>query len=55
MDFSSVMIQEDATDADGDLKELIGAEGASPKTVPPIWSEASILRNAHQFYLYLSF
>lgn len=38
MDFSSVTIQEDAADADSDLT---GAEDASPRSVPPIWSEAS--------------
>lgn len=43
MDFSSVSIQEDTADADGDLKDLIGADGASPRAVPPIWSEASTL------------
>lgn len=43
MDFSSVAIQEDTADADGDLKDLIGADGASPRAVPPIWSEASTL------------
>ncbi|RWV96284.1 hypothetical protein BHE74_00030097 [Ensete ventricosum] len=34
MDFSSVAIQEDTTDADEDL---IGADGASPRVAPPIW------------------
>nr|QNR00778.1 sucrose phosphate synthase [Canna indica] len=39
MDFSNVAIQEDTADADGDLKDLIGADGASPRSVPPIWAE----------------
>ncbi|XP_065026355.1 sucrose-phosphate synthase isoform X1 [Musa acuminata AAA Group] len=44
MDFSSVSIQEDTADADGDLKDLIGADGASPRAVPPIWSEGPFLQ-----------
>lgn len=41
MDFSNVVVQEDTTDADGDLKELTGLEGTSPRAVPPIWSEVN--------------
>ncbi|KAG6483166.1 hypothetical protein ZIOFF_059806 [Zingiber officinale] len=33
MDFSSVAIQEDTIDTDGDLKDIIGADGASPRSV----------------------
>lgn len=43
MDFSSVAIQEDTTDTDGDLKDIIGTDGASPRSVPPIWAEANTL------------
>ncbi|WOL18727.1 sucrose-phosphate synthase [Canna indica] len=39
MDFSNVTIQEDATEADGDLKDIISGDGNSPKSVPSIWSE----------------
>ncbi|XP_008794597.2 probable sucrose-phosphate synthase 2 [Phoenix dactylifera] len=49
MDFSSVVVQEDTTDAEGDLKELIGSEGTSPRAVPPIWSEVMrFLTNPHK-------
>nr|XP_029121820.1 sucrose-phosphate synthase isoform X2 [Elaeis guineensis] len=49
MDFSNVVVQEDTTDADGDLKELIGSEGTSPRAVPPIWSEVMrFLTNPHK-------
>ncbi|XP_074573953.1 sucrose-phosphate synthase-like [Curcuma longa] len=42
MDFSNVVIQEDTADVDGDL-DLTGADEASPRSLPPIWSEASAL------------
>ncbi|KAG1363434.1 sucrose-phosphate synthase [Cocos nucifera] len=49
MDFSNVVVQEDTTDADGDLKELIGSEGTSPRAVPPIWAEVMrFLTNPHK-------
>nr|ADG01610.1 sucrose phosphate synthase [Xerophyta humilis] len=38
MDFSNVVAQEDA-EADGELTAITGADGASPKSVPPIWQE----------------
>ncbi|KAI9115156.1 hypothetical protein K1719_014169 [Acacia pycnantha] len=38
MDFSSVEIQEDSPEVDGELTQLSG-DGASPKALPPIWSE----------------
>ncbi|KAI0530736.1 hypothetical protein KFK09_000284 [Dendrobium nobile] len=39
MDFSNVVVQEEQAEADGDLAALIGSDGASPKSIPPIWSE----------------
>lgn len=42
MDFSSVVVQEDTVEADGDLAAIIGGDGSSPRAVPPIWSEVSI-------------
>lgn len=49
MDFSNVVVQEDTADADGDLKELIGAEGTSPRAVSPIWAEVMhFLTNPHK-------
>uniref|UniRef100_A0A6V7QZ04 Sucrose-phosphate synthase n=1 Tax=Ananas comosus var. bracteatus TaxID=296719 RepID=A0A6V7QZ04_ANACO len=48
MDFSNVVVPEDSTEADGDL-ELIGADGASLKSIPPIWSEVMrFLTNPHK-------
>jgi len=41
MDFSNVVAQVESTEADGDLAAIISADGASPKSVPPIWSEVS--------------
>nr|AJG44459.1 sucrose phosphate synthase [Lilium davidii var. unicolor] len=38
MDFSNVVVQEEAAE-DGDLAALIGTDGASPKSIPPIWSD----------------
>lgn len=42
MDFSNVVVQEDTLEADSDLAALIGADGSSPRAVPPIWSEVCI-------------
>nr|DAD23989.1 TPA_asm: hypothetical protein HUJ06_025452 [Nelumbo nucifera] len=39
MDFSNVVVQEDTPEADGELAALFGADGSSPRAVPPIWSE----------------
>ncbi|KAJ4955671.1 hypothetical protein NE237_012454 [Protea cynaroides] len=40
MDFSSVVAQEDTAEGDGELAALMGGpDGASPRAVPPIWSE----------------
>ena len=42
MDFSSVVVQEDAPEVDGELATLIGGtDGSSPKAIPAIWSEVS--------------
>lgn len=41
MDFSSVEVQEDPPEAEGDLTSLIGGEGSSPRALPPIWAEVS--------------
>lgn len=41
MDFSNVEVHEDA-EADGDIAALTN-EASSPKAVPPIWSEVSII------------
>ena len=42
MDFSSVVVQEDAPEVDGELATLISStDGSSPKAIPPIWSEVS--------------
>lgn len=43
MDFSNVVAQEDGPEVDGELTQLIGgADGSSPKAIPPIWSEVSV-------------
>ncbi|KAK8962583.1 Sucrose-phosphate synthase [Platanthera guangdongensis] len=39
MDFSNVVVQEEQAEADGDLATIIGLDGSSPKSIPPIWSE----------------
>lgn len=40
MDFSSVVVQEDTAEPEGELTALIsGADGASPRALPPIWTE----------------
>ncbi|PIN19082.1 Glycosyltransferase [Handroanthus impetiginosus] len=47
MDFSNVVVQDDAAEADGDLAAL--TEGSSPKAVPAIWSEVMrFLTNPHK-------
>ncbi|PIN17952.1 Glycosyltransferase [Handroanthus impetiginosus] len=47
MDFSNVVVQDDAAEADGDLVAL--TEGSSPKAVPAIWSEVMrFLTNPHK-------
>ncbi|XP_042513696.1 probable sucrose-phosphate synthase 3 isoform X2 [Macadamia integrifolia] len=50
MDFSSVVVQEDTTEVDGELTSLIGGtDGSSPRAVPPIWSEVMrFLANPHK-------
>ncbi|XXG50311.1 hypothetical protein AAC387_Pa02g4346 [Persea americana] len=49
MDFSNVVVQEDTLEADSDLAALIGADGSSPRAVPPIWSEVMrFLTNPHK-------
>lgn len=50
MDFSSVVVQEDASEVDGELPTVIGGtDGSSPKAIPTIWSEVS--RSAMLFTL----
>lgn len=44
MDFSSVVVQEDTAEADGDLTSLTNTEGSSPKAIPSIWAEVSTSR-----------
>lgn len=41
MDFSNVVVQEETAEADGDLAAIMSADGASPKSVPPIYAEVS--------------
>jgi sucrose-phosphate synthase len=42
MDFSNVVVHEDI-DGDGDSKDdIVGLEGASPKSMPPIWAEVGV-------------
>lgn len=41
MDFSNVIAQEDTAEVDGELVALTNGDGASPKALPPIWSEVS--------------
>ncbi|XP_075516423.1 LOW QUALITY PROTEIN: putative sucrose-phosphate synthase 2 [Primulina tabacum] len=49
MDFSSVVLQEDAAEADGDLSSLTNTEGSSPKAIPSIWAEVMrFLSNPHK-------
>lgn len=42
MDFSNVVVQEDAPEVDGELASLIGGSDGSPKAIPAIWSEVSV-------------
>ncbi|KAK4482582.1 hypothetical protein RD792_009745 [Penstemon davidsonii] len=47
MDFTNVVVQEDTSEADGELAAL--TEGLSPRAVPPIWSEVMrFLTNPHK-------
>ncbi|XP_057958096.1 probable sucrose-phosphate synthase 2 isoform X2 [Malania oleifera] len=49
MDFSSVVVQEDNTDVDGELTAPTGADGSSPKAAPAICSEVMrFLTNPHK-------
>ncbi|CAL5416741.1 unnamed protein product [Camellia sinensis] len=49
MDFGNVEVQEDNTDADGELTSLTNTDGSSPKSVPSIWSEVlRFLTNPHK-------
>ncbi|XP_043722507.1 probable sucrose-phosphate synthase 3 isoform X2 [Telopea speciosissima] len=51
MDFSSVVVQEDTTEVEGELTALTGGtDGSSPRAVvPPIWSEVMrFLTNPHK-------
>ncbi|CAO2167518.1 unnamed protein product [Urochloa humidicola] len=49
MDFSNVVVPEDI-DGDGDSKDdIVSLEGASPKSMPPIWAEVMrFLTNPHK-------
>ncbi|CAO2181926.1 unnamed protein product [Urochloa humidicola] len=49
MDFSNVVVPEDI-DGDGDNKDdMVSLEGASPKSMPPIWAEVMrFLTNPHK-------
>ncbi|GMI70496.1 sucrose phosphate synthase 3F, sucrose phosphate synthase B [Hibiscus trionum] len=50
MDFSNVVVQEDAPEIDGELVSVIGGtDGSSPKAIPTIWSEVMrFLTNPHK-------
>lgn len=49
MDFSSVVVQEDTVEADGELVALTSSDGASPRPLPAIWSEVMrFLTNPHK-------
>ncbi|XP_027165518.1 probable sucrose-phosphate synthase 2 isoform X2 [Coffea eugenioides] len=49
MDFSNVIAQEDTAEVDGELVALTNGDGASPKALPPIWSEVMrFLTNPHK-------
>ncbi|KAJ8774147.1 hypothetical protein K2173_009578 [Erythroxylum novogranatense] len=50
MDFSNVVVQEDAPEIDGELTTLIAsADGSSPKAIPAIWAEVMrFLTNPHK-------
>lgn len=48
MDFSNVVVPEDAPDADGELTQLT-SDGSSPKTIPTIWADVMrFLTNPHK-------
>lgn len=53
MDFSSVVVQEDAPEVDGELATLMGGTDGSPKAIPAIWVEVSALFVKHCFRLTL--
>ncbi|OMO71008.1 Glycosyl transferase, family 1 [Corchorus capsularis] len=50
MDFSNVVVQEDAPEVDGELATLVGSiDGSTPKAMPAIWSEVMrFLTNPHK-------
>lgn len=49
MDFSNVVVQEETAEADGDLAAIISADGASSKSVPPIYAEVMrFFNNPHK-------
>ncbi|XP_044485639.1 probable sucrose-phosphate synthase 3 [Mangifera indica] len=49
MDFSSVVVQEDAPEVDGELATLMGGTDGSPKAIPAIWVEVMrFLANPHK-------
>ncbi|KAH7573018.1 hypothetical protein JRO89_XS03G0051800 [Xanthoceras sorbifolium] len=51
MDFSNVVVQEEAPEVEGELAALVGNnnDGSSPKAVPTIWSELMrFLTNPHK-------
>ncbi|XP_038907015.1 probable sucrose-phosphate synthase 2 [Benincasa hispida] len=48
MDFSNVVVPEDAPDADGELTQLT-SDGSSPKAIPTIWADVMrFLTNPHK-------
>ncbi|KAE8651762.1 hypothetical protein Csa_005970 [Cucumis sativus] len=48
MDFSNVVVPEDAPDVDGELTQLT-SDGSSPKAIPAIWSDVMrFLTNPHK-------
>lgn len=48
MDFSNVVVQEDAPEVDGELTQLTGGtDGSSPKALPTIWSEVSAFSSTY--------
>ncbi|XP_044478739.1 probable sucrose-phosphate synthase 3 [Mangifera indica] len=49
MDFSSVVVQEDAPEVDGEIATLMGGTDGSPKAIPAIWVEVMrFLANPHK-------
>lgn len=48
MDFSSVVVQEDPPEVDGELAAITGGtDGSSPKAIPAIWADVSTLFVKH--------